>query len=193
MSYGQPFYNYANTGYMPYQAPNYNPYAQQTTTMSPNARNQAMNGFYAQAQANTQPQVQQQQQPPQGVIMPPKSNKIYVTGIEDATSRVAEPNTEICYRHQDKPIFYEVYTDLQGKKTVKEYRYEEVQGEPKQEENVTLDEYIKKEEFAEFTANYVTKNDLAELENKFSQLLKQATTSTTSKAKKQPEPTDKGE
>ena len=55
-----------------------------------------------------------QSQPPQM-----RTNKIFVTSLEDALNRYAEPNTIIVYRHQDEKFEYEIMTDSQGKKTYK--------------------------------------------------------------------------
>lgn len=55
-----------------------------------------------------------QAQPPQM-----RTNKIYVTSLEDALNRYAEPNTIIVYRHQDEKLEYEIMTDIQGKKSYK--------------------------------------------------------------------------
>lgn len=84
------FANY-NRGY------NSNPYAQQ-------------NAFTGQNFA-TQPIVQPQPQL--------RTNKVFVTSLEDALGRSAEPNTVIVYRHQDEKFEYEIFTDMQGKKTYK--------------------------------------------------------------------------
>ena len=55
-----------------------------------------------------------QSQPPQM-----RTNKIFVTSLEDALNRYAEPNTIIVYRHQNEKFEYEIMTDSQGKKTYK--------------------------------------------------------------------------
>lgn len=60
---------------------------------------------------NLQPQAPQ---PPQM-----RTNKIFVTSLEDALNRYAEPNTVIVYRHQDEKFEYEIMTDSQGKKSYK--------------------------------------------------------------------------
>ena len=76
--------------------------------------NQQFNQFgNAPYQGNFQPQMAQQQ-PPQM-----RTNKIFVTSLEDALNRYAEPNTVILYRHQDENFEYEIMTDSQGKKTYK--------------------------------------------------------------------------
>jgi hypothetical protein len=63
---------------------------------------------------NFQPQMAQQPQPAQM-----RTNKIFVTSLEDALNRYAEPNTIIVYRHQDEKFEYEIMTDSQGKKSYK--------------------------------------------------------------------------
>lgn len=76
---------------------------------------------------NFQPQMAQQPQPPQM-----RTNKIFVTSLEDALNRYAEPNTIMVYRHQDEKFEYEITTDNQGKKTYKTLQlgdYSTVQGE----------------------------------------------------------------
>ena len=63
---------------------------------------------------NFQPQMAQQPQP-----MQMRTNKIFVTSLEDALNRYAEPNTIMVYRHQDEKFEYEIMTDSQGKKSYK--------------------------------------------------------------------------
>lgn len=48
-----------------------------------------------------QPQPYQQFQPQQAAQ--PKTNKVFVTSLDDALSRVCEPNSEMLYLHQDEP------------------------------------------------------------------------------------------
>lgn len=48
-----------------------------------------------------------------------RTNKVFVTSLEDALNRNAEPNTIMVYRHQDEKFEYEIFTDMQGKKTYK--------------------------------------------------------------------------
>ena len=48
-----------------------------------------------------------------------RTNKVFVTSLEDALNRYAEPNTIMVYRHQDEKFEYEIMTDIQGKKTYK--------------------------------------------------------------------------
>lgn len=48
-----------------------------------------------------------------------KTNIVLVTSLEDALSRYAEPNSNIIYFDQDKPLVYNIMTDMQGRKTHK--------------------------------------------------------------------------
>lgn len=63
---------------------------------------------------NFQPQMAQQTQ-----NAPMRTNKIYVTSLEDALNRYAEPNTIMIYRNQDEKFEYEIVTDSQGRKSYK--------------------------------------------------------------------------
>jgi len=77
--------------------------------------NTHFNGVYnTPYNGNFQPQMSQQVQPAQM-----RTNKIFVTSLEDALNRYAEPNTIMVYRHQDERFEYEIITDSQGKKTYK--------------------------------------------------------------------------
>lgn len=71
-----------------------------------------MGGYGSQPyNAGYQPQVMPQPQL--------RTNKVFVTSLEDALNRYAEPNTIMVYRHQDEKFEYEIMTDVQGKKTYK--------------------------------------------------------------------------
>lgn len=92
---------------------------------------------------NFQPQMAQQPQPAQM-----RTNKIFVTSLEDALNRYAEPNTIIVYRHQDEKFEYEIMTDSQGKKSYKTLvlgDYSAQNGEKQQEPT-----YASKEELYAF-------------------------------------------
>ena len=76
--------------------------------------NTQFNGMYnTPYNGNFQPQITQQQPAPM------RTNKIYVTSLEDALNRYAEPNTIMIYRNQDEKFEYEIITDTQGKKSYK--------------------------------------------------------------------------
>lgn len=74
-----------------------------------------------------------------------RTNKIFVTSLQDALNRYADPNTVILYCHQDEQLEYEITTDNQGKKTYKtlEIRPYSAPQDTKQERTAT----ISKEEF----------------------------------------------
>lgn len=57
-----------------------------------------------------------------------RTNKVFVTSLEDALSRYAEPNTIMVYRHQDEKFEYEIMTDMQGKKSYKTLALSEYSG-----------------------------------------------------------------
>ena len=58
-----------------------------------------------------------------GTYMPqaqqPTSNKLFVVSAEDALSRFAAPNSIMIYLLQDESTLFEVYTDGQGKKSIR--------------------------------------------------------------------------
>lgn len=54
---------------------------------------------------------------------PFRSNVIYVTGVEDALNKSNMPNSYNVYFHQDKPIFYRVKVESDGRKYWQEFNY----------------------------------------------------------------------
>ena len=75
------------------------------------------------------------------------SNKIFVTSIEDALSRYAEPNSEMIYLNQDKPLLYEIKTDSQGRKMVNAYNITpSVEKSGAGAENADMSNYVTKTE-----------------------------------------------
>ena len=101
----------------PYQQPNYQ-------------------GYY-----NNYQQQSQQVQP-----LPPKTNKIWVTSLEDALAKSVEPNSEYVYLHQDQPLLIEVKTDLQGRKTTRVMELKDYVVQPKPE-NTMPNDFPTREEF----------------------------------------------
>lgn len=73
-------------------------------------------------------QYQQTQQ-----VIQPKTNKVWVTSLEDAMARSVEPNSEYIYLHQDKPLLIEVKTDSQGRKTTRVMELKDYVEQPKPE------------------------------------------------------------
>lgn len=69
----------------------------------------------------TQPAAMPQQAPLQSMQTQalPKTNKIFVTSLDDALNRPADYNSVIIYLHQDQPLLFEITTDPFGKKTHK--------------------------------------------------------------------------
>ena len=116
--------------YSPYGSMYQSPYGNQGYYNSPygNMQNNQQN-LYSQPQ----PQVQQQnaQQP-----MQVQSNIEYVNGIEGAKALILPPNAQKMLLDSDNPFFYIKTTDMQGKPTVKRFRYVDVDAEqdkPKEE------------------------------------------------------------
>ena len=68
-------------------------------------------------QRQSVPLYQPQSYQPQSYQPQMISNKLLVTGLEDALSRNVPPNSEFVYFHQDKDLLYVVNTDATGKKT----------------------------------------------------------------------------
>lgn len=80
----------------------------------------------------------------------PKTNMLIVTSLEEALLRPAEPNSNMFYIDQDKPLGYKVMTDMQGKKTYKTFDLVEHAENPKtgDSEHLTradVEEIVKKQ------------------------------------------------
>lgn len=74
--------------------------------------NQTVPQYPQYPQYGNQPPVQQ---PVQQDL--PRTNKILVTGLEEALMKPSERNTDIVYFDQDKNLFYRVVTDGEGRKS----------------------------------------------------------------------------
>lgn len=154
-----PFSGY-NNGY----TPTYNPMPQ----MQPQMPNM---GQMPQAQPNqvAQPQqlIQAQQQPQMAQMAqaPLRSNRTLVTSYEEALTRPTDFNSEMLYFHQSEPFIFQIYTDMQGKKTPYIYKFTECSIEDMQADikGVKPDDLM----------GYATKDDLTKLENKFADIIKQ--------------------
>ena len=112
---------YQNPPYQPYTSMYQSPYGQQ---------NPYFNNPYANVQNNQQPYQQQQpqMQNPQPT-MQMQSNIEYVNGIEGAKAFILPPNTQKLLLDSDNPFFYIKTTDMQGKPTMKPYRYIDIEAE----------------------------------------------------------------
>lgn len=83
----------------------------------------------------------------------PTTNKIYVTSLEDALQRYAAPNSTMIYVLQDESAIFEVFTDLQGKKTPKIKKLVEMSAESENAGFVSREEFnALKEKFEAFIA-----------------------------------------
>ena len=103
-------------------------------------------------------QYQQTQQPIQSAQ--PKTNKIWVTSLEDAMAKPVEPNSEYVYLHQDKPLLIEVITDGQGRKATRVMELKPYVEQPKTE-TPTPNNFPTREEFE------VLQGKIKALEEKF--------------------------
>lgn len=159
MAFGQPFYNYGsnpyggqNNGYMA-QQPQYGNFYGQQQNMPQNANN----GVTQQFQGQAQQQVQQ---------MPPRTNIAPVASLMDAMSRTSEPNTNIYYADQDQPFIYQISIDMQGRKTYKTFKIEDVTEQAQQSNesgtpDIDLSGYAKKEDLQ------ALKNEIMNMANTF--------------------------
>lgn len=129
-------YNYGmyNNGYVPYS---------QNAQPSYNAPNQAYNGFSAVPNGfNAQPNFngfngnqysQNQSQPNNPNAAQTNTNKIYVTGIEDARNRALAPNSDFIFLDNDKPLLYRKTVDGTGKMEIHTFKimeYDENEEKP---------------------------------------------------------------
>jgi hypothetical protein len=79
--------------------------------------------------------------------MPAKTNKIYVTSLEDAMARFADPGSTMLYVLQDETMAFEIVTDVQGRKNYRALRLELAQEAQKgQTDYVTREEFEKLKE-----------------------------------------------
>lgn len=176
MAYGQPFYNYGtnpyggqNNGYAQPQPQYGNFYGQPQ-----NAPQNANNGVTQQYQG------QSQQQPSQVAQIPPRTNIAPVASLVDAMSRTSEPNTNMYYADQDQPFIYQISIDMQGRKTYKTFKIEDVTEQTTQHlgESIAPDIDL---------SGYAKKEDLKALEEKivaYAKILEAITLSSPTKATK---------
>jgi hypothetical protein len=94
-----------------------------------------------------------------------KTNKVWVTSLEDAMARSVEPNSEYIYLHQDKPLLIEVKTDMQGKKTARVLElkdYVEKPNEPPKPKKVISKDFASKEDLEALKSEIQTLKDKVE-------------------------------
>lgn len=115
---------------------------------------------YASLQNNQQnfPQPQQQTQNPQVQPQPQvpiQSNIEYVNGIEGAKALILPPNAQKMLLDSDNPFFYIKTTDMQGKPTVKRFKYIDVDEEQRTEKkDVPMVDYVTLDQFEELLDNF---------------------------------------
>lgn len=113
--------------YYPYWGNNYNAGYTPAYPQNNNYPNSYNNGYNSAQTANPQASQQPMQQSPQMPQISPynnipiKTNKLFVTGVEEAINRAVDFNSETIYFHQDLPILYEVVVDGKGRKEVYTY------------------------------------------------------------------------
>ena len=112
-----------------------------------------MFGNYGYGYPNYLGNYQQQVQPQQAQPIMPKTNKVFVTSLDDAMARAVEPNSETLYLHQDRNLIFDIKTDMQGKKTWKAYEFKEyVEQEktPVNAQQMQPQDFVSKETFEAF-------------------------------------------
>lgn len=94
----------------------------------------------------------QPQLPMQIPQLPRNINFVLVRGIDDAMSRMTEPNCIGAFFDQDQDLFYRITTDMYGAKTYKVFKYTEVQMQRAQSSIIpeNTSEYVSKKDFDEF-------------------------------------------
>lgn len=122
-------YNAPYGGFMPSQG-NYTgqaPFAQQNANYAP----------------QTAAQPQQLQQPAQM-----NTNKIYVTGIDDARARQLPPNSDFIFLDNDKPLLYRKTVDATGKMEIKTFKISEyTETEAEAAPAVDMSQYVSVKDF----------------------------------------------
>lgn len=124
-------------GYVPYSTP----YNGQTNYMG-QVPFSPQNANYA---PQTAAQPQQLQQPAQM-----NTNKIYVTGIDDARARQLPPNSDFIFLDNDKPLLYRKTVDATGKMEIKAFKiseYTETEAAPAPAQAVDLSQFVSVEDF----------------------------------------------
>lgn len=123
-------------GYMSPQAP-YSGFMPQQGSYTPTSPFVPQTPNYA-------PQAQQAQATPQqGQV---NTNKIYVTGIDDARARQLPPNSDFIFLDNDKPLLYRKTVDATGKMEIKAFKiseYTETEAAPAGD----MSQYVSAEEF----------------------------------------------
>lgn len=99
-----------------------------------------------------------QAQPQQAQV---NTNKIYVSGIEDAKMRMLPPNSEYVFLDNEKSILYQKKVDANGQFEVKAYTISEYKGDlgVQNQSAVDLSGYVPRAEFEALQAELKALND----------------------------------
>lgn len=128
---------YGNIYQTPYNAP-YGGFMPSQGNYTGQAPFTPQNGNYA-------PTAQSQQQTAQM-----NTNKIYVTGIDDARARQLPPNSDFIFLDNDKPLLYRKTVDATGKMEIKAFKiseYTETEAAPASAPAVDMSQFVSVEEF----------------------------------------------
>ena len=135
---------YNNNQYGMY-APNQTPYNTPYGGFSPMPNTYPAQPQFAPQNGNYVPQTQSQQQPAQM-----NTNKIYVTGIDDARARQLPPNSDFIFLDNDKPLLYRKTVDATGKMEIKAFKiseYTETEVAPAPAPAVDMSQYVSVKDF----------------------------------------------
>ena len=133
-------YNQYGNGNM-YQTPCNAPYG----GFMPSQGNYTGQVPYAPQNGNYVPQTQPQQQ-----LAQMNTNKIYVTGIDDARARQLPPNSDFIFLDNDKPLLYRKTVDATGKMEIKAFKiseYTETEVAPAPAPAVDMSQYVSVKDF----------------------------------------------
>ena len=111
---------------------------------------------FAPQNGNYTPTAQPQQQPQQPPQM--NTNKIYVTGIEDARNRTLAPNSDYIFLDNDKPLLYRKTVDATGKMEIHTFKISEYNEEQEKKEDIPVAPQID-------TSKFVSVKDFERLRN----------------------------
>lgn len=124
-----------------YQTPYNAPYG----GFMPSQGNYTGQAPFAPQNGNYTPTAQPQQQTSQM-----NTNKIYVTGIDDARARQLPPNSDFIFLDNDKPLLYRKTVDATGKMEIKAFKiseYTETEAAPASAPAVDMSQFVSVEEF----------------------------------------------
>lgn len=130
---------YNNNQYGMY-APNQTPYSTPYGGFSPMPNTYLAQPQFAPQTPNYAPQTQSAQQM--------NTNKIYVTGIEDAKTRQLPANSDYIFLDNDKPLLYRKTVDATGKMEIKTFKISEyTETEAEAAPAVDMSQYVSVKDF----------------------------------------------